>query len=107
MTRHQRWLAHAASRSIGWTIFFALLTSPLGGYLYLGRLRRMAAFLLLFALGMGLVGWLVDTCALPMGVADGFVAVGFVGSLIDQAWVIRDARRRLQADGWPVPPFRS
>lgn len=92
--RTERWRTElAARRSIGAMLFVALLTSPFGGYLYIGHLRRAGAFFLVFAAMMAAVGLGIDHLGLPMWAADLTVAVAFVGSLVDMALIIRRARR--------------
>ncbi len=92
----ERWrLKVAASRSIWTMLFVALLTSPFGGYLYIGHFKRSGWFLLVFAVAMATVGLSIDYLGLPMWAADLTVAVGFAGALADMALIILKARREL------------
>lgn len=72
-------------------LFVALLTSPFGGYLYIGHLRRGGAFFGLFAIAMATVGLSIDHLGLPRWLADATVAACYLGSLVDMALIIRRA----------------
>lgn len=102
MTRAQARDRLTASRPRTWALFMALLLSPLGAYVYLGRLRRLAAFLGLFALGMLAAGWCVDGAGAPAWVADVAVLAMALGALVDQWWLIGRARARCLAAGLTV-----
>lgn len=107
MTRRQRRDYHTASRHRGWSLFMALLTSPLGGYLYLGRPLRLLGFVGIFALAMALVGYGLDTWHGPLVLAD-LTALGLgVGALADQWWLIGDCRSALHRQGLTVRPAGS
>lgn len=94
MKRTERWRTRiAAKRSIGAMLFVALLTSPFGGYLYIGHLRRAGGFFGIFAIAMATVGLSIDHLAVPIWLADATVAVCYLGSLVDMALIIRRAHR--------------
>jgi hypothetical protein len=82
-----------ASRSIGWTLFFAVLLSPFGGYLYVGRPRRALGFFVFFAIAMAAIGTAIDTWHWPLYLADATVAGMAIASFVDLVWLILSARR--------------
>lgn len=88
----------AARRSIWAMLFVSLLTSPFGGYLYVGHLRRGGGFFVVFAIAMATVGLSIDNLRLPMWLADATVAVCYLGSLVDMALIIRRARRNVGSE---------
>jgi len=94
--RTERWrMQLAARRSIWAMLFVALLTSPFGGYLYVGHLKRGGYFFVVFAVAMATVGLSIDYLGVPMWAADATVAVCYVGSLVDMARIIQRARREV------------
>ena len=107
MTREQVRMHHTASRSIGWTVFMAFLTTPAGSYLYLGYLLRAGIFLLGLFGGMILLTAGCERFGWPDFVVDASFGVLLIGALGDQIGLIRASRKKLAARGIRWSPADS
>lgn len=90
-------LAHAAGRHIGWTLFMALLTSPFGGYLYVGRVRRAFGFVAILLGTALLVPLAVERFAWPDVLSDLAVSAVLLGAMGDLVALITRSRAELRA----------
>lgn len=100
-------LAHAAGRHIGWTLFMALLTSPFGGYLYVGRVRRAFGFAAILLATTFLAPLAFERFGWPDALSDLAVAAVLLGAMGDLVRIIKRSRAELHARGLSVLPANS